>query len=66
MNDSTYEIKASGHAGYANKGFDIVCSAVSALIENYNMYEKNKEVYDFVKFSLENIKESYPNNLNIR
>ena len=65
MNDSTYEIKAEGHAGYAKKGFDIVCAGVSCLIENYEMYERNEEVYKFIKFSLKNLEESYPDNVNI-
>ena len=32
-NGSLVSLKAEGHAGYAVRGFDIVCSAVSVLIK---------------------------------
>ena len=31
LNNNITIIQVSGHANYANKGFDIVCSAVSAI-----------------------------------
>ena len=65
FDDENLEIKAKGHANYSIKGYDIVCAGVSSLIENYKLYEKNKEVYDFLKFSLRNLEESYPNNVEI-
>lgn len=65
FDDENLEVKADGHAKYAVKGYDIVCASVSCLIENYEVYEKNKEVYDFLKFSLKNLEESYPSNIRI-
>ena len=65
FDDENLEVKADGHAEYAPRGYDIVCAGVSSLIENYRLYEKNKEVYDFLKFSLRNLEESYPNNIRI-
>ena len=34
-NDETLTIRVEGHAGYAEKGKDIVCSAVSILLYTY-------------------------------
>ena len=34
-NDETLAIRVEGHAGYAEKGKDIVCSAVSILLYTY-------------------------------
>lgn len=65
FDDENLEVKADGHAEYAPKGYDIVCASVSGLIENYRLYEKNKKVYDFLKFSLCNLEKSYPNNVKI-
>ncbi len=33
--ERTYAIKAIGHAGFAKKGTDIVCAAVSVLLYTY-------------------------------
>lgn len=33
MHASTYRLEATGHAGYAEKGKDIVCSAVTAVCD---------------------------------
>lgn len=36
-----YVVEASGHAGYADVGYDIVCSAVSAIfINTINLLER--------------------------
>lgn len=44
-----YGIKAVGHAGYAPKGQDIVCAAVSALLQAYGNYIDQLAEYEKVK-----------------
>ena len=34
----TYEIQVVGHAGYDETGKDIVCAAVSILVQSFEMY----------------------------
>lgn len=33
MGDGQYSLRAEGHAGYSKKGNDIVCAAISALLQ---------------------------------
>ena len=40
-----YAITTSGHANYAPYGQDIVCSAISALVQSYGNYIQDKEQY---------------------
>ena len=72
------KISVSGHAGYAEKGKDIVCAGVSALTRALQEYiEKTVELWDaqfisksirdgFMSFSIEGIKDDslYSNVLN--
>lgn len=44
-----YGIKAVGHADYAPKGQDIVCAAVSALLQAYGNYLDQLAEYDKVR-----------------
>lgn len=44
-----YGIRAVGHADYAPKGQDIVCAAVSALLQAYGNYIDQLAEYDKVK-----------------
>ena len=37
QNNSTVAIEVSGHSGYAQAGADIVCSAVSTLVQNLTL-----------------------------
>jgi len=63
-----YDFEVSGHAGYAENGFDIVCSAVTVLVFNtINSIETFTEDYleysyepdgGYIKFSLPNIKKN--------
>ena len=41
--DHRYTIKATGHAEYAPHGQDIVCAAVSTLLQTYGNYLESKE-----------------------
>ncbi|MFR6537254.1 MAG: ribosomal-processing cysteine protease Prp [Lachnospiraceae bacterium] len=34
----TYEVQVVGHAGYDETGKDIVCAAVSILVQSFEMY----------------------------
>jgi uncharacterized protein YsxB (DUF464 family) len=38
-----YSIMATGHARYAAHGYDIVCAAVSTLLQTYAFYLEKKE-----------------------
>lgn len=59
-------ITATGHANFNTKGKDIVCAGVSAIIENYKLYDNpSKDVKDFVYFSLCNIAETYPDYVSV-
>lgn len=59
-------ITATGHAKYAEHGSDIVCAGVSAIIENYKLYDNpSKDIKDFVCFSLCNIAETYPDYVSV-
>ena len=42
-NRDTYQLRCSGHAGYAEKGKDIVCSAVSALTQSFVLWAQDAE-----------------------
>ena len=62
-NGALVSLKAEGHAGYAAKGFDIVCSAVSVLIKTTLQVlettsgislETESPVRGFVSFKIEN------------
>ncbi len=47
-NNKTYEVVIKGHAGYAEKGYDIVCSAVSTMaITTVNAILSLEETIDF-------------------
>ena len=35
---NTYSIDVTGHAGYAPAGSDIICAAVSALVQSFAFY----------------------------
>ena len=37
QNKTILAIEATGHSGYANEGSDIVCSAISTLIQNLTL-----------------------------
>lgn len=59
-------ITATGHARFDVKGKDIVCAGVSAIIKNYELYDNpNKDITDFVIFSLKNIAETYPDYVSV-
>ena len=44
-----YAIAAKGHAEYAPHGYDIVCSAVSTLLQSYGNYLQELEKYSKLK-----------------
>ena len=56
-------ISASGHAGYAPAGQDIVCAGVSALLETLAMYATDTSLYDFAAGGIAEISEKYPENV---
>lgn len=69
-------ISASGHAGYALAGQDIVCAGVSALLETLAMYATDvhdkgnfvisggdTSLYDFAAGGIAEISEKYPENV---
>lgn len=59
-------IISKGHARFNCKGQDIVCAGVSAIIENYKLYDNpSKDIKDFVFFCLSNIAETYPNHVSV-
>ena len=47
--DKRYGISAKGHAEYGPKGQNIVCSAISVLLQSFGNYLENLEKYDKVK-----------------
>ena len=62
-----YAIEAKGHSGYAEAGSDIICSAVSTLIQNAEKGLKEL-LHISTKFSLDvnkpYLKITLPDNLN--
>lgn len=38
-----YSISVSGHAGYAKKGQDIVCAAISAIVQSSSTWFTSKD-----------------------
>lgn len=82
MIEAVYDLKAQrltvkGHAGYAEKGKDIVCAGVSTLVymlihscdcevygDSIRVYD-DPRVFDAVICGLEKISENYPKNLRL-
>lgn len=67
-NNNNYYVNISGHAGYSDKGYDIVCASVSTLTitiinvinelgYGYNIKNLNKE-NGFLSFDIENANDS--------
>ena len=44
--DNTHNLTVYGHAGYAEKGTDIVCAGVSAIVQALIGWIENNPVYD--------------------
>ena len=67
-NNNNYYVNISGHAGYRDKGYDIVCASVSTLTitiinvinelgYGYNIKNLNKD-NGFLSFDIENTNDS--------
>ena len=70
-------LSVHGHAGYAQRGKDIVCAGVSTLVytlcgvcgvdfgEKIQVANEHRAVFEAVIYGLRMIAESFPENLNL-